>query len=191
VVQKLRKYESCVYFIGDGEYIKIGYSQNVYKRLCSLQTTNPRELKILGIIPGDYFTERHHHKKFGHLRKHKKCEWFKKDDDILNYIHNKKDDELLKMHKEFYSKFNFRKDFDKVGKHDSVRFDNMLRDMEEGNETTVEGVSYAEWYDIWCRGPRALYYHLRINDDEESLFNDLNIIEKIKEDVPIGPGRKK
>ena len=35
-----------IYFLSDGEYIKIGYTkQDVYSRINSLQTANARELK--------------------------------------------------------------------------------------------------------------------------------------------------
>jgi hypothetical protein len=41
---------SNVYFISDGEFIKIGKANNVERRLKELQTGNPKELKILRII---------------------------------------------------------------------------------------------------------------------------------------------
>lgn len=41
---------SNIYFISDGEFIKIGKSNNVNRRLRELQTANPRELKLLKVI---------------------------------------------------------------------------------------------------------------------------------------------
>lgn len=42
---------SYVYFISDGEYIKIGKADNPVARLSELQVGNPRELKILYLVP--------------------------------------------------------------------------------------------------------------------------------------------
>ena len=39
--------KSYVYFITDGEYVKIGVSNNVLKRIASLQTANARVLRLL------------------------------------------------------------------------------------------------------------------------------------------------
>jgi hypothetical protein len=44
---------SVVYFISDGEYIKIGQSSNLLSRLSSLQCANPRELTVLHTIECD------------------------------------------------------------------------------------------------------------------------------------------
>lgn len=41
----------CVYFITDGEYVKIGISNSLSLRISHLQIGNPRELKPLHIIP--------------------------------------------------------------------------------------------------------------------------------------------
>ena len=40
----------CVYFISDGEFIKIGIANSVKKRLNGLQTANARKLNILYVI---------------------------------------------------------------------------------------------------------------------------------------------
>lgn len=40
-----------VYFISDGEFIKIGYAKDVDKRICALQVGNPRKLKLLLKLP--------------------------------------------------------------------------------------------------------------------------------------------
>ncbi|HEY0912698.1 MAG TPA: hypothetical protein VGD75_20950, partial [Bradyrhizobium sp.] len=41
-----------VYFIGDGEHIKIGFSKWPPFRLRDLQIGNPKKLELLGTIPG-------------------------------------------------------------------------------------------------------------------------------------------
>lgn len=41
---------SNVYFISDGDYIKIGKANNPEKRLVQLQTGNPKTLKLLNVI---------------------------------------------------------------------------------------------------------------------------------------------
>lgn len=40
-----------VYFVSDGEYIKIGISNNMKSRLSQLQTGNPKKLEVLCLIP--------------------------------------------------------------------------------------------------------------------------------------------
>jgi len=48
-----------------------------------------------------------------------------------------------------------------------------------------------EIYNLFPCSPAGLYYHLKTNDDEESLFNDIDILEKIKKDNNVvGPGRR-
>ncbi len=76
--------DSYVYFISDGKYIKIGKSAKPMKRLEQLQTSNARELKLLGIIPGSSVKENELHSMFNNL--HVRGEWFKLDNSILLYI---------------------------------------------------------------------------------------------------------
>lgn len=45
------KPKNYVYFISDGQYIKIGVAKNPDKRLSELQTGNPRKLKVICKIP--------------------------------------------------------------------------------------------------------------------------------------------
>lgn len=44
------KIKTCVYFVFDGEYTKIGYTINMKNRMRSLQGANPRPLKFLFAI---------------------------------------------------------------------------------------------------------------------------------------------
>ena len=78
-----------IYFISDGEYVKIGYtSGNPKERLASLQTSNARQLKIIQTIPGDIYKEQTLHQRFHHLRA---CgEWFKFTEEIREFINTPK-----------------------------------------------------------------------------------------------------
>ena len=74
-----------VYFISDGEYVKIGVSNDVDKRLADLQTSNARPLKVVCLIccnsqKDAYSLERYLH--FVYSRFKIQYEWF----DILHYI---------------------------------------------------------------------------------------------------------
>jgi Meiotically Up-regulated Gene 113 (MUG113) protein len=71
-----------VYFITDGEYIKIGISNNVKSRLSGLQTSNPKKLSLLSSIecPDSTYAgelERTLHERFSESRA--SGEWFKLD----------------------------------------------------------------------------------------------------------------
>lgn len=75
-----------VYFIQAGEKgpIKIGWSQEVDKRIATLQTANACKLTLLGTVPGTMETERAYHQKFSHLRL--EAEWFQYSQEILDFI---------------------------------------------------------------------------------------------------------
>lgn len=73
-----------VYFIGDGTAIKIGFSENVARRLRSIQTGHHLPLKILGTIPASAIDELTVHARFAHLRL--RGEWFRIDPELLAFI---------------------------------------------------------------------------------------------------------
>jgi len=83
-----------IYFIREGEYpnteVKIGYtsSNDISKRLGSLQNGNPRELWECWKIPGDKDIEKLVHRFFKRFRI--RGEWFREDDwyDILFHYFN-------------------------------------------------------------------------------------------------------
>lgn len=77
---------SVVYCIGNLEHsvCKIGYSQNVNKRLTELQTGCPFKLSILSVKEGGYAEEQVLHGKFRRYSLH--GEWFKTHKDILDYF---------------------------------------------------------------------------------------------------------
>lgn len=92
----------AIYFISDGEYIKIGYAYNVHLRLSTMQSGNARKLKIIGMHKGHTKDEKRLHRHFNHL--HYNGEWFKHDLEIINYISSNKDDALKLKDQEEYSK---------------------------------------------------------------------------------------
>lgn len=73
-----------VYLISDGEYTKIGKADNgidgVNNRLLSLQTGNPKELKIIKTFKGSYSLESLLHRSLSNYRV--RGEWFLIDFDI-------------------------------------------------------------------------------------------------------------
>lgn len=82
-----------VYFVSDGQFVKIGVAQDPQKRLASLQTGNPRELEIINLIPAKskedaLVIEGTLHEAYCSFKK--AGEWF----DILYYINRDAFDEL-------------------------------------------------------------------------------------------------
>lgn len=75
------------------ESIKIGFSNDPYKRLATLQTSHPDKLYYLRILEGDISIEKNLHNKFKHLRIN--GEWFLYDQEILDYITNTEDQCLI------------------------------------------------------------------------------------------------
>ena len=73
-----------LYFIKQGEHVKIGYTDKIRTRLSSLQSANPNKLEVVGLIEGEYKDELEHHNKFKHLSS--SGEWFKYDADLCDYI---------------------------------------------------------------------------------------------------------
>jgi hypothetical protein len=74
-----------IYFIGDGELVKIGYSaDDPGRRLEQLQTGNPRPLRLIAQYRGERYHERYLHQRFdGH---HVRGEWFQLTPEILAFL---------------------------------------------------------------------------------------------------------
>lgn len=81
-----------VYFIQSGNLgpIKIGYSNNVKKRLSALRSGSPYELSVIGIIEGGREKEKELHEKFKEKRIAQNCEWFESCDEIIGFINSNK-----------------------------------------------------------------------------------------------------
>lgn len=79
--QKTQVKEPCVYVIGNQDFVKVGFSTNVQKRLKSIQTGCPYPLSILKVFKGlDMTNEKVFHQK---LKKHKTVgEWFIRNEEV-------------------------------------------------------------------------------------------------------------
>lgn len=84
----------CVYFVSDGEYIKIGVASSLSNRLNELQTGNAKRLIPMYAIKANtqrdaLKTEKELHNTF--KTKNVLGEWFKiNEEDILEYVKEKK-----------------------------------------------------------------------------------------------------
>ena len=70
---------SNVYFISDGEFVKIGKANNVQVRLSQFQTASPRPLKVLKVIECKDSKDAYELEKFLHQafsEHHIRNEWF-------------------------------------------------------------------------------------------------------------------
>jgi DNA-binding XRE family transcriptional regulator len=70
------------------QYLKIGYTKNINKRLIQLQTSSPVKLEVLHLIDGNVTLEKELHLLFKDLRT--QGEWFIYDNTIIEYFINKK-----------------------------------------------------------------------------------------------------
>lgn len=78
-----------VYFIQaglPGRPIKIGYAQELCRRIVSLQLGCPEPLEVLLAVAGGRSLERDLHERFAHLRIHQ--EWFRVDFELIQHIHD-------------------------------------------------------------------------------------------------------
>ncbi len=76
-----------IYFIdtADGQFVKIGYSVNVKRRLSELQVSSPCRLTLRGVVPGNREYEKGIHDIFSD--QHVSGEWFRRVDwmdDVIN-----------------------------------------------------------------------------------------------------------
>lgn len=73
-----------IYFIKQGEYVKIGFTNRFKTRLNQLQVSSPIKLEVLGIIDGDKNDEQRLHNKFKHIASN--GEWFIYCDELKKFI---------------------------------------------------------------------------------------------------------
>ena len=77
-----------IYLIShENQFLKIGYTKNINKRLSQLQVSSPVKLEVLHLIDGDVTIEKKLHVLFKNLRI--SGEWFKFDSSILEYFADK------------------------------------------------------------------------------------------------------
>ena len=66
-----------VYFLSDGEYIKIGFTtKTIEKRIKQLSTGSAKRIFCLGYFQGTVEDESNLHRRFGKLRLRSEGEWF-------------------------------------------------------------------------------------------------------------------
>lgn len=82
--KKPRKKLCFVYFIREGQMVKIGRSTDPSARLRDLSVSNHRQLEMLATIPGDNKREKALHRRFA--KHHIRGEWFHLSGPILKYI---------------------------------------------------------------------------------------------------------
>lgn len=73
-----------IYFIKQGAYVKIGFTNRFKTRLNELQVSSPIKLEVLGIIEGDKNDEKELHQEFKHIAKN--GEWFIYCDELKSFI---------------------------------------------------------------------------------------------------------
>ena len=70
----IRRMPDMIYFIRQRNKLKIGYTEDVDRRIKELQTGSPVRLQLLKVIPGDQVLERQIHELF--KEKRAQGEWF-------------------------------------------------------------------------------------------------------------------
>jgi DNA-binding XRE family transcriptional regulator len=73
-----------VYFIKQGDYVKIGFTNRFKTRLSQLQISSPIKLEVLAIIDGDKSDEQKFHEQFKHISSN--GEWFMQCDELKSFI---------------------------------------------------------------------------------------------------------
>jgi hypothetical protein len=80
--------QAGVYFIltADEQFVKIGYSARVVRRLGQIQVIGPgtKDARLLGYMPGSFSTERWLHQKFSNFRD--SGEWFRYSDEVRTFV---------------------------------------------------------------------------------------------------------
>ena len=71
-----------IYFAVSGNYVKIGQTTEIKKRIQTLSVSCPEGIKLIGVI--QYGDEKQTHRDLNHLRI--KGEWFKYSPEISKYI---------------------------------------------------------------------------------------------------------
>ena len=75
---------SVVYFIGCGDFIKIGLASSLRRSNLFLSNATPYPLVVLATVSGDRRTEKRIHRRFDAARH--KGEWFRKTPELLALI---------------------------------------------------------------------------------------------------------
>ena len=73
-----------IYFIKQGDYVKIGFTNRFKTRLSQLQVSSPIKLEVLAIVDGDKNDELKFHNQFKHIASN--GEWFMYCDELKSFI---------------------------------------------------------------------------------------------------------
>jgi len=85
VVPCITRKPGCVYFVGAGPFVKIGWTGGkVHDRIASMRTGCPYELVLLGFRSGSIEVEKDFHRLFAEHRH--RGEWFHLTPEICAYI---------------------------------------------------------------------------------------------------------
>lgn len=83
-----------IYFIKQGDYVKIGFTNRFKTRLNQLQVSSPIKLEVLGLIEGNREDERNYHKMFKPVSS--SGEWFEYNTELQIFVESLSDDLLWK-----------------------------------------------------------------------------------------------
>ena len=93
----IKKEKQGIYLISNGkDFLKIGITIDISRRLKEIKFANPSEIKVLFFIKDNHLLEKILHLKFDNYRISN--EWFKYDDSILDAF------EVIKNNKDMFSK---------------------------------------------------------------------------------------
>jgi Meiotically Up-regulated Gene 113 (MUG113) protein len=81
-----QNYYGHVYVIGFADYVKIGWSENVKRRLFDIQKHAPEKLVLYSVFATQEATERKLHRRFKRLRLH--GEWFALTHSLKDWVRN-------------------------------------------------------------------------------------------------------
>lgn len=86
----LKERDGLVYFVeaGRGGSIKIGWTQDLDRRIAELQTANAKKLYVLGSVAGTLDDESAFHARFAHLRL--EAEWFENSSEIRDFLQSRR-----------------------------------------------------------------------------------------------------
>jgi Meiotically up-regulated gene 113 len=73
-----------IYYLSDGEHIKIGFTMDWSKRKYAYTTYSPRDLKLLATHPGTKGDEKMLHRTFKPHRV--KNEWYRQSEELMDHI---------------------------------------------------------------------------------------------------------
>ena len=78
------KHSSIVYFVVNGEYVKIGTTENLGNRIRHLSNSSPTRIRVVLKLDGDRTLEKLLHARFSRYRHN--LEWFRLSDEIKSFI---------------------------------------------------------------------------------------------------------